>query len=100
MKSENEKEATRPEMPLGERTLAHACDEVNVRDALSHTPALFDGATDMSVNSITLDIAQVLEYRTNLLNSHCSDNWLEGEKLAILFEIGKSCRGMEFRHEW
>ena len=100
MKSENEEEATRPEMPSGERTLAHACDEVNVRDAPSPIPALFDGATDMSVNSITLDIAQVLEYRTNLLNSHCSDNWLEGEKLAILFEIGKSCRGMEFRHEW
>lgn len=92
-------EATCPKVSSGEPTLVHERNAVNVGDAHSHISALFAGATDTSANSITLEITQMLDYRTNLLKSHPSDSWLGNGKLATLFEVGQSCQGMEFRHE-
>jgi len=88
-------EATSPEL-----ILVHERNAVNAGDTYSHISDLFAGATDTSTNSITLETAQMLDYRTKLLRSHPSDGCLGNGKLATLFEVGKSCRGMEFRHEW
>lgn len=93
-------EATCPKVSSGEPTPVHERNAVNVGDAHSHISALFAGATDTSANSIKLEITQMLDYRTNLLKSHPSDSWLGNGKLATLFEVGQSCQGMEFRHEW
>ncbi|KIK91022.1 hypothetical protein PAXRUDRAFT_652178 [Paxillus rubicundulus Ve08.2h10] len=52
------------------------------------------------IDTITLDIQQVQTIRKGFLDVSSGSNGAEDSQSSVLFELGKTYRGKEFRHVW
>ncbi|KAI6112912.1 hypothetical protein F5141DRAFT_1273025 [Pisolithus sp. B1] len=88
--------------PSGEATIEPCpkeCSDITALAANGTQPKMSNLLSGTTSGVLALDVQQVLDFRKSL-KSQRPECELPSGQLAMLFEMGRSYRGMEFRREW